>query len=142
MRDVTANLFRYVVHNVLRTRHYGAQTTRTGTMTNHLIAIILSDGEMFSNLKFTQRLYDAMQDHGAIQPPNPVDVPTALEVVRALVPQLVAEDGTAIEQRLEGEELDALVREVRAADGNLVRQWLQAAFTDSRAYYERWIAKK
>jgi CRISPR-associated protein Csc2 len=74
MRDVTANLFRYVVHNVLRTRHYGAQTTRTGTMTNHLIAIILSDGEMFSNLKFTQRLYDALQDHGAIPPPDPVDV--------------------------------------------------------------------
>ena len=142
VRDVTVNLFRYVVHNVLRTRHYGAQTTRTGAMTNHLIALILADGEMFSNLKFTQRLYDALQEQGAIQPPDPIDVPTALQVARALVPQLVAEDGVAIEQQLEGEELDALVREVRAADGNQVRQWLQAAFTDSRAYYERWIAKK
>jgi len=142
VRDVTVNLFRYVVQNVLRTRHYGAQTTRTGAMTNHLIALILADGEMFSNLKFTQRLYDALQEQGAIQPPDPIDVPTALQVARALVPQLVAEDGVAIEQQLEGEELDALVREVRAADGNQVRQWLQAAFTDSRAYYERWIAKK
>ena len=32
-RDVTANLFRYVLNNVVRTRHYGAQTTRTGTLT-------------------------------------------------------------------------------------------------------------
>jgi len=142
VRDVTVNLFRYVMHNVLRTRHYGAQTTRTGAMTNHLIAIILADGEMFSNLKFTQRLYDALQERGALQPPDPVDMPTALEVARALVPQLVAEDGVAIEQQLEGEELDAMVRDVRAADGNQVRQWLQDAFTDSRAYYERWIAKK
>jgi CRISPR-associated protein Csc2 len=142
VRDVTVNLFRYVVHNVLRTRHYGAQTTRTGAMTNHLIAIILADGEMFSNLKFTQRLYDALQERGAVQPPDPVDVPTALEVARSLVPQLVAEDGVAIEQRLEGEELDAMVRDIGAADGNQVRQWLQDAFTDSRAYYERWIAKK
>ena len=142
VRDVTVNLFRYVVHNVLRTRHYGAQTTRTGAMTNHLIAIILADGEMSSNLKFTQRLYDALQDQGAIQPPDPVDVPTALEVARALVPQLVAEDGVVVEQLLTGEELDTLVREVRAADGNQVRQWLQAAFTDSQAYYERWIVKK
>jgi CRISPR-associated protein Csc2 len=142
VRDVTVNLFRYVVYNVLRTRHYGAQTTRTGAMTNHLIAIILADGEMFSNLKFTQRLYDTLQDQGAIQPPDPVDVPTALEAVRALVPQLTAEDGIAIEQQLAGEELDALVRDIRAADGNQVRQWLQAAFTDSRTYYERWIAKK
>ena len=58
------------------------------------------------------------------------------------LPQLVAEDGVVVEQLLVGEELDALVRDVRAADGNQVRQWLQAAFTDSRAYYERWIAKK
>lgn len=142
VRDVTVNLFRYVVHNVLRTRHYGAQTTRTGTMENHLIGIILADGEMFSNLKFTQRLYDALQERGALQPPDPVDVPTALEVARALVPQLVAEDGVAVEQQLVGEELDALVGDIRTADGNQVRQWLQDAFTDSRAYYERWIAKK
>ena len=111
-------------------------------MTNHLIAIILADGEMFSNLKFTQRLYDALQEQGAIQPPDPVDVPTALEVARALMPQRVAEDGVAVEQLLAGEELDALVRDIRAADGNQVKQWLQDAFTDSRAYYERWIAKK
>src|SRR5882724_8291654 len=93
-------------------------------------------------IKFTQRLYDALQDQGAIQPPDPVDVSTALEVARELLPQLVAEDGVVVEQLLVGEELDALVGDIRTADGNQVRQWLQAAFTDSRAYYERWIAKK
>lgn len=142
VRDVTANLFYYVVQNVLRTRHYGAQTTRTGTVANHLIGIILADGEIFSNLKFTQRLYDALQDSGALQPPDPVDVPTALKAARDLVPQLVAEDGVVIAQHLTGDDLAAFVRDLRATDGAQVQQALQAAFSDSRAYYDRWIAKK
>jgi len=140
VRDVTANLFRYVLNNVLRTRHYGAQTTRTGTTMNHVVAVVLTDREIFSNLKFTQRLYDALQTQDAMHPPDPVDVPTALASARALVPELLREDGVA-EQIVEGAELATLLEEIRAANGDQVRQQLRAAFDDSRAYYERWIAR-
>jgi CRISPR-associated protein Csc2 len=50
VRDLTYPLFRYVLNNVLRTRRYGAQTTRTGRMENRLLALVLADGEIFSNL--------------------------------------------------------------------------------------------
>ncbi len=140
VRDVTANLFRYVLNNVLRTRHYGAQTTRTGAMMNHVVAVVLTDREIFSNLRFTQRLYDTLQTQDAIHPPDPLDVPTALASARALVPELLREDGVA-EQILEGAELETLLEEMRAANGDEVRQRLRAAFDDSRAYYERWIAR-
>lgn len=141
VRDVTAPLFAYVLQNVLRTRHYGAQTTRTGAMSNHLIAVATTDGEIFSNLKFTQRLYDALLAQDAIHPPDPVDIPTALSTARTLVPELLREDGVVVEQFVEAEALQTLLRGILSADGNQVQQQLQAAFADSRAYHERWIAR-
>ena len=140
VRDVTSNLFRYVLNNILRTRHYGAQTTRTGSMHNHIIAIVLADGEIFSNLKFTQRLYDALLAQDAIHPPDPVDIHTALTTARTLVPELLREDGVT-EQIVEDAALATLLQELRTADGAQLRQWLTAAFADSRAYHERWIAR-
>lgn len=141
VRDVTASLFSYVLQNVLRTRHYGAQTTRTGTVTNHLLAVATTDGEIFSNLKFTQRLYDALLTQDAIHPPDPIDVPTALATARTLVPELLREDGVAVAQLVEAEALQTLMSGILGTDGNQVQQRLQAAFADSRAYHERWIAK-
>ena len=141
VRDVTASLFHYVLQNILRTRHYGAQTTRTGTMTNHLIAVALTDGEIFSNLKFTQRLYDALLPQDVLHPPDPVDVPTALATARTLVSDLLGEDGIVVEQVVEMDDLQTLLSEIHAADGNQVRQQLQAAINDSRAYHECWIAR-
>lgn len=61
LRDPTFEGFLYVLGNLLRTRRYGAQESRTGTMANHLIGIVLCDGEIFSNLHFTQALYDALK---------------------------------------------------------------------------------
>jgi CRISPR-associated protein Csc2 len=141
VRDVTANLFRYVLQNILRTRHYGAQTTRTGTMTNHLIAVALTDGEIFSNLKFTQRLYDALLAQDAIHPPDPIDLPTALTAAHTLVPELLREDGVVVEQLIDMDDLQTLCREVLAADAAQMKQRLQEAFEDSKAYHERWIAR-
>ena len=37
-------------------------------MTNHVVGIVLADGEIFSNLHFTQRLYDVLHAQGAIDP--------------------------------------------------------------------------
>lgn len=61
LRDPTFEGFIYVLGNLLRTRRYGAQESRTGTMINHLIGIAFCDGEIFSNLHFTQALYDALK---------------------------------------------------------------------------------
>ncbi|MEA5472501.1 type I-D CRISPR-associated protein Cas7/Csc2 [Spirulina sp. 06S082] len=61
LRDPTYEGFIYVLGNLLRTRRYGAQESRTGTMKNHLLGIAFCDGEIFSNLHFTQALYDRLK---------------------------------------------------------------------------------
>ncbi len=142
VRDVTAQLFQYVLHNVIRTRHYGAQTTRTGAMTNYILAVVQTDREIFSNLRFTQRLYDALKTKGALKSPDPVDLETALTSARELIPNLLNEDGVSKEQIVIGKELDALLLDTRCETGEQTQRMLQAALQDSQAYHERWIAKK
>ncbi|MDJ0567186.1 MAG: type I-D CRISPR-associated protein Cas7/Csc2, partial [Microcystis sp. M49629_WE12] len=58
LKDPTEASFLYVFNNILRTRHYGAQTTRTGRVRNELIGVIFADGEIVSNLRWTQAIYD------------------------------------------------------------------------------------
>jgi len=87
-RDLTLPLVLYVLNNVLRARRYGAQTTRTGTMTNHLIGIVLADGEIFSNLSFTQHLYDVLAQGNHIKTATPIPVDATLQAARSLIPVL------------------------------------------------------
>lgn len=143
-RDLTQNLFLYVLNNVLRAKRYGAQTTRTGRVHNHVVAVALTDGEIFSNLLFTQRLYDALQEKDAFHPPDPLDIQVALETAGQLVPDLLQEEGVTIDQLLVGEELAALLDEMRtlSTDGEGVQQLLSDAFDDSHAYHKAWVAKK
>ncbi|MCA9946587.1 MAG: type I-D CRISPR-associated protein Cas7/Csc2 [Anaerolineales bacterium] len=142
VRDATAALFEYVVNNVIRTKHYGAQTTRTGGVANHILAIALADGEIFSNLKFCQKLYDEMAD--AIQPPAPVNVNLAREKAAALIPALLQEDGVTVDQLLTGESLTNWLAEFsnRLSNADSMRELLQTAFADSHSYYEAYITKK
>lgn len=142
-RDLTAALFEYVLSNVMRTRRYGAQTTRTGTVSNHILAIVLTDGEIFSNLKFTQMLYDALKAKGAINPPDPIDSTVALAEAVQLVPTLLKADGVAIDQLLMGDELAATLNTLRERvdDEPGAKAMLQAALADSRSYHQAYIAK-
>ena len=142
-RDLTAALFDYVLSNVMRTRRYGAQTTRTGTVSNHTLAIVLTDGEIFSNLKFTQALYDALKAKGAIKPPDPIDSAVARSEAARLIPALLKADGVAVDQLLMGDELAAALNALRerADDEVGAKTMLQAALANSQAYYQAYIAK-
>jgi len=61
LRDPTYEGFIYVLGNLIRTKRYGAQESRTGTMDNRIVGIVFCDGEIFSNLHFTQALYDKLE---------------------------------------------------------------------------------
>lgn len=106
VRDATGEGFIYVLGNLLRTRRYGAQESRTGTMRNYPIAIVLCDGEIFSNLQFTQALYDRLKG----------DVNAAIADIRiqaaAVVDELLAEEPVRIAHKISGSELEALLDEV------------------------------
>lgn len=142
-RDLTANLFQYVLNNLLRARRYGAQTTRTGKLHNRVVAIALTDGEIFSNLLFTQRLYDCLKEAGQIRPPDPVDPDVVFQLAQGLVPEMLCQDGVAVSQLLVGAELQALLAGLTQVgqDEAGVRGLLSSAFADSRAYHQAWIAK-
>ena len=60
LKDVTAGELQYVIGNVLRSSRYGAISSRMGRVQNTLAAIIFSDTEIFSNLEFTQAIYDML----------------------------------------------------------------------------------
>ena len=142
-KDLTENLFLYVLNNVLRTRRYGAQTTRTGRMHNRIVAVALTDGDVFSNLLLAQRLYDKLIDVDAMHPPDPLNLDLVFGQAQILVPALLQEDGVTVDQLLMGEDLDALLTELRdqARDDTGVQMLLESAFADSRAYHQAWIAK-
>src|SRR6266480_346809 len=75
IKDPTEAEFIYVLNNILRTKRYGAQNTRTGTVANAVVGIVFSDGEIFSNLQLTQAIYDALS------PEQRAKMPLAQEVV-------------------------------------------------------------
>ena len=142
-RDLTENLFMYVLNNIQRTKRYGAQTTRTGRMQNHIVAVILADGEIFSNLLFTQKLYDALNAQGKINPPDPINPQAVIDTAQEIIHQLLKADGVVVDQILTGKELQDLLGEVSTASANdaNMRDLLKKAFTDSQAYHQAWIAK-
>lgn len=137
-RDLTETLFLYVLNNIQRAKRYGAQTTRTGRMQNHIVAVILADGEIFSNLLLAQAMYDTLQSKDKITPPDPIDPQDAIAAAQEIIPSLIKNDGVTVDQLLMGDELQAFLNEVNGMD---VKVLLEKAFADSRAYHEAWIAK-
>lgn len=65
--DLTLDEFVYVLNNLLRTSRYGKEVAHIGLMENHILAIALSDVELFSNLEFSQTFYDAFKGSNAVR---------------------------------------------------------------------------
>jgi CRISPR-associated protein Csc2 len=140
-RDLTTALFQYVLSNVLRTRRYGAQTTRTGTMTNHLVAVVLANGEITSNLRLTQAVYDGLLAREAIAPAQPVDPLVAMEVMSEVLPSLIAESNVSA-KTYAGDELTAALKALPMQDGDAgMRSVIAQAVEDSRTYYTTYVEK-
>ncbi len=109
IKDPTEAEFIYVMNNILRTKRYGAQNTRTGTVENLVTAVIFADGEIFSNLQLTQAVYDLLTpEQRARTPLLQADVSGAMHSV---VPELLAEDGL-VANPVMGERLKRLLEEI------------------------------
>lgn len=132
LRDATYEGFIYVLGNLLRTRRYGAQESRTGTMKNHLIGITFSDGEIFSNLHLTQAIYDAL--NGELDKPIDEICNQSSEVVQ----NLLNDEPVRKIKTIFGEDLNSLVNEVSAIyqDDNLLRETLTNLYEQTKTYSE------
>ncbi|MBX3086753.1 MAG: type I-D CRISPR-associated protein Cas7/Csc2 [Anaerolineae bacterium] len=136
-RDLSAALFAYVLGNVMRTTRYGATTTRGGTVHNHIAAIILSDGEIFSNLLFAQKLHDELHHDGI----DPISVKDALSAAEQVIPALLDADNVRDHQRLMGAELATYLKTISDRDEAGVRADLTKAREETEAYFQAHIAK-
>lgn len=138
LRDPTEAEFIYVFNNILRTKRYGAQTTRTGTLENHVAAVVFTDGEICSNLKLTQTLYDVLNEESQAKKET-YQATALIEKVKDALPTLLKEDHVTTHLLIDGDHLTALVDEV----GELVTheetllQVLQQAYNECEDYAAR-----
>lgn len=141
LKDPTEASFLYVFNNILRTRHYGAQTTRTGRVRNELIGVIFADGEIVSNLRWTQAIYDAML--ASLQSPEPLNEDEVLNAASQTIADLMQEE-FIVHTDLIGEAFKPLLDEVKALTGREsgIRSILQQADSESKVYAEKHISKK
>ncbi len=135
IKDPTEAEFIYVLNNVLRTRRYGAQNTRTGTVQNIVTAIVFADGEIFSNLQLCQAVYDALSpEQRAKMPLQRSDVFAAMTSV---VPSLLQED-SVVAHTFTGEVLEHILSEVlhMTSDETQLRAVLAQANAETLLYAE------
>ncbi|MEQ8956612.1 MAG: type I-D CRISPR-associated protein Cas7/Csc2, partial [Coleofasciculus sp. C2-GNP5-27] len=142
LKDPTEAGFLYVFNNILRTRHYGAQTTRTGRVRNELIGVIFADGEIVSNLRWTQKIYDRMKQADQIQPPDPLNEDEVIAAATQGMIELMAQEYFPHTDFI-GESLLPLLAEVKSITSNETQliAMLTQANAESSAYAEKYIAK-
>ena len=109
LKDLTADEIHYVIANVLRSRRYGAISSRLGKMRNTLVGAIFSDCEIFSNLELTQCVYDHLGSNGR---QFPLDENTVESVITDAVAALIGEIIGSV-QLLTESELTGLISEIQ-----------------------------
>ncbi|HEY9880422.1 MAG TPA: type I-D CRISPR-associated protein Cas7/Csc2 [Leptolyngbyaceae cyanobacterium] len=143
LKDPTEASFLYVFNNILRTRHYGAQTTRTGRVRNELIGVVFADGEIVSNLRWTQAIYDQMKADGTLKSPDPLDEDDVVTAATAAIQSLMAEE-FIVHTDLIGGDFRSLLSEVKTltASEDGIRSILNQANQEAKAYAEKHIGGK
>ncbi len=142
LKDPTEASFLYVFNNILRTRHYGAQTTRTGRVRNELIGVVFADGEIASNLRWTQAIYDTMKANNSLRSPDPLDEDDVTSAAKSAIELLMSEE-FIVHTDFIGEGFVALSNEVKALTGSEegVKAILQKANDEAKAYFSKYVEK-
>ena len=143
LKDPTEATFLYVFNNILRTRHYGAQTTRTGRVRNELIGVVFADGEIVSNLRWTQSIYDQMKADKTLKAPDPLDEDEVIKAATTAIESLMG-DEFIVHTDLIGDDFQTLLTEVKAltAQEEGIRSILKQADDEAKAYAQVHIGKK
>jgi len=143
LKDPTEASFLYVFNNILRTRHYGAQTTRTGRVRNELIGVIFADGEITSNLRWTQAIYDVMKSNNSLKSPDPLDEDDVVTAAKSAIEELMVNE-FIVHTDFIGEAFTPLLSEIKAITGNEtgIKSILQKADAEAKKYASEHITKK
>ncbi|AGY58207.1 type I-D CRISPR-associated protein Cas7/Csc2 [Gloeobacter kilaueensis] len=141
LKDPTEAGFLYVFNNLLRTRHYGAQTTRTGKLRNELIGVSFSDGEILSNLRWTQAIYDAMKANDTLT--DPLNEDEVIQAAARTITELLAKE-CVVHTDLIAEAFAPVLAEVRQLTGSEagIRRLLEQADREAKEYNKNHIKQK
>ncbi len=140
LKDPTEASFLYVFNNILRTRHYGAQTTRTGRVRNELVGVVFADGEIVSNLRWTQAIYDQLGDKlNSLDPLNEDDVDRAAKETMIKL----MEEEFIVHKDFIGNNFVAILNEVKAltASEENIKNILTKANKEAQEYFCKYIEK-
>ena len=142
LRDPTYEGLLYVLGNLLRTDRYGAQDSRTGRVHNHLVAVTFADGELFSNLRLSQGMYDLL--HEDDQWTEPLDRGLVLKAAVAAYKALIGDEPVSKPRQLVGGEAEELRAEVTALyqDEKRTAELLTALARATAKYADDYGAKK
>ena len=144
LKDPTEAGFLYVFNNILRTRHYGAQTTRTGRVRNELVGVIFADGEIVSNLRWTQKIYDLMKDvtPTQINSPDPLNEDDVENAAKDAIEALMQEECIPFTSYI-GDAFQSLLDEVKQVTGDeaKLKELLTQANAESSTYAQKHISK-
>lgn len=142
LKDPTEASFLYVFNNILRTRHYGAQTTRTGRVRNKLLGMVFADGEITSNLSWTQAIYDQMKADNTLKTPDPLDEDDVMQAAKSTIKALMSEE-FVVHTDFIGDAFTPLLNEVKALTGSEIRikEVLRQADKDAKDYFTKYVEK-
>lgn len=112
LRDPIYEGFLYVLGNIQRADRYGAQDSRTGKVHNHLLAIVFANGEIFSNLRFTQAIYDTLKQKN--QWSEPLNRDHVLAAALEAYTSLMTSEPVARQKEWAGDDLQKMLAEVTA----------------------------
>lgn len=134
LRDPTYEGFLYVLGNLLRTDRYGAQETRTGKVDNELLAIVFTNGEIFSNLRFTQTIYDRLRERN--QWSELLERQAVFQAAEESYDALMPAEPVKRTLEVKGQSLEELLADVDALyqDEGRTRELLSALDEKTRAY--------
>jgi CRISPR-associated protein Csc2 len=144
LRDPTYASFLYVLGNLLRNDHYGAQETRTGKVYNHLLAIVWANAEIFSNLRLTQVIYDTLVDRNQYRDHEPLDPFDVRAAAVSAYEELMDEEPVIRAAEFIDPEIETLRREVTGiyTDSERTRELLNVLNSSAQEYAKSHGKKK
>jgi len=137
LKDVSWRELAWVIHLLKKTTRYGAETSRTGYMRNHILLIRFGIDEPLSNLELTQMttgLLDDDTEENVVYDPN-LHSQDILKRTKQAAKTLIGKYGTG-GTVMQGEDLDCFLDSVEelASDEKVLKDFLQDLHKDQKEH--------
>jgi CRISPR-associated protein Csc2 len=112
LKDVTKEELIYILANILRSKRYGAISSKIGKMDNYILGVYFSDCELVSNLELTQEIIGEVKS---------TEFPLLTEEIKGLAKDKMNESSSNVFGKvvaLEEDRLKELLEEIKAIYSN------------------------